>query len=104
MIRAIVSPAIFVACLMPAACNPDLGAGRPAPAIAPCEGTNVVIHGFDATTGCDLTPPQTLDVVVEHVAPWTPVQTDTFYRDCDLHGGTVTDTTGDAWVCTAIDY
>jgi hypothetical protein len=95
--HAITAAAIFGACLLPAACNPDLGAGRQPPAIAPCEGTNVTINGFDSTTGCDLTPPQTLDVVIESGF-------DTFLADCANHGGTPTDTDGDAWRCSSIDY
>jgi hypothetical protein len=85
-----------------------LGACAPVPSavptLVPCEGTNLTIHGFDSAPGCDLTPPQVLSVFVEHPAPWSQVEADTFFFECDQSGGTVTDAHGDAWVCEDIDY
>ena len=92
----------FVSCVsVLGACAPVPDA---APTLMPCEGTNLIIHGFDSTPGCDMTPPQVLSVTVENIAPWSPVQTDTFYYQCDRSGGVVTDMVGDAWVCTDVDY
>ena len=89
---------LSVGALLPAACNPA------PPSLTPCEGVEVYVNGFDTSLGCDVVPPQILTVVVEHSAPWSPVQTDTFYYHCLNSGGTVTDATGDAWTCSAIDY
>lgn len=76
----------------------------PAPAMTPCEGINLTVYGFGSPVNCDLTPPQTLSVFVEHPAPWSPVEADTFFHQCDQAGGTVTDADGDAWQCSNVDY
>jgi len=96
---AAVTVGIFTACLAPLGCTPTA-----APAMTPCEGTHVIVHGFDTPTNCDLTPPQELHVTVEHVAPWTPEQAAEFDTNCANAGGTPTDTDGDAWQCSSLDY
>lgn len=66
----------FIACLLPAACTPE------PPAIAPCEGTHVIVT-WDAPVGCDLTPPQELHL------DYTGTTPEFAATDCANHGGTL---------------
>jgi hypothetical protein len=83
----------FALLCVPAACG-TLPTVEPA-VKPPCDGTYVLVYE-DQETGCDLTPPQRLDVMTE--------DTDGFATRCANMGGTLTDDIGDAWRCEGIDY
>jgi hypothetical protein len=87
MFNAIIATgAAAIACVLPACQEPA------PPAVAPCEGIEIVV-AWDAPVGCDLTPPQVL--TLDYAG-----QADEFImQDCADHGGTLEGT-----LCKQVDY